>query len=165
MTFKGSVVARPTLPQQFFRISRRHRQVRSPKPLQNREIHTDHFAISIEERSTRPARCSRCVVNNLVLQHISNMPLRGRWPYQFLLRQLRNHLVHILRSIRNFLRDIRSRSRQNPFNSCRISDEHHWFARYAGVAALIQLLSSFAEIPSEPPGKYALYDSTYAAAP
>src|SRR5258705_6109596 len=73
------------LPQQFFRISRRHRQVRSAKPLQNREIHTDHFAVSIEERTTRPAGRSRCVVHNLVLQHISNMSLRGRWPYQFLL--------------------------------------------------------------------------------
>src|SRR5258707_8152433 len=111
-----------SLPQQFRRISRRYCQVRSPKSLQYRKIHADHFPAAIEQRSARPPGSCRRVVNNLVLQHVADMTLRGGWSYQLLRRQLRDHLVYILRAIRDFLGDIRSRSRQNPLDPGRISD-------------------------------------------
>src|SRR5713226_2815565 len=76
-------VARP-LPQQFCRISRRHRQVRSPKSLQDCEIHADHFPVAIEQRPARAPGGGRSVVNNLVLKNIADMTLGRGWTYQLL---------------------------------------------------------------------------------
>jgi hypothetical protein len=59
--------ARRRLLHQFVGVADGNRQVGAAEIIQDGEIYANHFAIAIEERSARPARGRRRIVNNLVL--------------------------------------------------------------------------------------------------
>src|ERR1700676_2667238 len=70
---------------QFIGVTNRDRQVRSAKIIQTGEIHTDNFAVAIEKRSAGTAGGGCCIVNNLILQYISDVSLSRRGANEVLL--------------------------------------------------------------------------------
>src|ERR1700674_4728997 len=124
---------------QFIGVTDRNRQVRAAKTIQNGEVHTDDLAIAIEERSAGTARGCRCVINNLVLQDISDVSLGGRWANEVLRRQLRNNLGYLVRVFRHFFCYIAPRASEDAFDSRGVANQDDWIARYTGFTPIIEL--------------------------
>src|SRR5690348_2831471 len=102
---------------QFTGVADRNRQVRTAKITQRSEVHSNDLATAIEERSPGTAGGCRCIVNNLVGQHIADVSLSGCWPDEVLCCQLRNNLGYLVGVFHHFLSRVASRAGEDAVDS------------------------------------------------
>ena len=58
----------------------RNGEIGAAKVLDYREVDSNHFSVSVEERAARTAGCSRSIVDDLVLKYVADVSLRGGRP-------------------------------------------------------------------------------------
>src|SRR5262249_30620477 len=83
--FRGCMMNLPTrtmiaLLKQVVCVPGRNSQIRPVKVFDYREIDSNHFSVPVEQRPARTTRCRSSIVNDLVLQNVPYVPLRGGQP-------------------------------------------------------------------------------------
>src|SRR5437660_3103498 len=70
-------------------------KIGAAKVFEHGEVYPNHFSAAVEERPARTAGRGCRIVNNLVLQHVADMSLRGGRPDQLLRSDLRHDLADV----------------------------------------------------------------------
>src|SRR5271169_1267996 len=124
--------------QQLRRIFDGNGKVRATKIPEHREIYADHFSVAVEKGCTRTAGGRGGVVDNLVLEHVADVALRGRRADEAPGSELRHDAIDVLSVRRDFPSHFRACSGENAFNSGGVANQHDRLSRNCGFVAVVE---------------------------
>src|SRR5207253_296192 len=90
-------------------------------------------------RAAGTARGGRSVIHDFILQHVSDMSLRGCRSNQFFVGEMRNDLAYFGSIAGNFFAGFRSRAGENSFDASGITNQHHRVTGDTSVLAIIKI--------------------------